>query len=402
MASFVEKHSFGVLRPSRAFFGFLGLPFLSFLYYFTTHMMKSGARVRRSDSSNKLDNITISTSIKGKKERTRIPIALSSFLLFLFILGLHLLLNDDSVDINRPGDIAFGMEATSEASIDNVFQGGKHAIWSRGWRDFVTCKSVPPTYYDLPTTHVISDLEAREYWRDCSGLVWVRIGDVVKFAKLSLGTTRGDLTLITTDGDASRKQGHMGGMPGFVGDDVAWRILKDERVAAWYTQNYDGTLEHWKLLLLPIGFDLHSRREGGVRGLGPMIRARDEVLGPGYSASVEAAASSLVYKCDSNPPPGGCPSLLDAVSDWSSCRLSPIHPPPFPSPPSSNPYAPVSFPGCRVEGVYVNFNWRSHSRHAFKVRREAMVEAGLTRGGTCGNLIVHEDEGTEGDKVWER
>ena len=54
--------------------------------------------------------------------------------------------------------------------------------------------------------------------------------------------------------------------------------------------------------------------------------------------------------------------------------------------------------------MYVNFNWRGHSRHAFKARREAMVDLGLSRMGGCEGIhVVHDEEGTVGrDELWGR
>jgi len=66
------------------------------------------------------------------------------------------------------------------------------------------------------------------------------------------------IVLITSDGDRDA--------PGSYPVEVTAAILNSPSIAAWYAQNYDGTVRHPKLYPIPIGFDLHTRWSGLVYG----------------------------------------------------------------------------------------------------------------------------------------
>lgn len=156
-----------------------------------------------------------------------------------------------------------------------MIENGKHALWSKGYQFLSTCPSVPPPYYVAPTESRVSGSEMQLYFNGCKGgVLWVRLNDVRTFGEKGIEGVEGEFVLVTTDGDASEHQGDestgVQGMPGYVGDQVTGEVLNDSRVKGWYMQNYDGGTEHWKVMYMPIGFDLHSGT-----GVGDLVRGRE-------------------------------------------------------------------------------------------------------------------------------
>jgi len=62
-----------------------------------------------------------------------------------------------------------------------------------------------------------------------------------------------DIILITSDGDRPTPSSYQA--------ETVKLILQCEKIVAWKTQNYDGTIKDSKIGFYPIGLDLHSRQE---------------------------------------------------------------------------------------------------------------------------------------------
>jgi len=89
-------------------------------------------------------------------------------------------------------------------------------------------------------------------------LVWVRLTALPQFAAEVLPRIGGRFALVTGDEDWS--------MP--TDFDGAGELIGSERVACWFTQNFDGRDASGKIFPLPIGIDFHTisnRRKWGHR-----------------------------------------------------------------------------------------------------------------------------------------
>lgn len=87
-------------------------------------------------------------------------------------------------------------------------------------------------------------------------LVWTRHIALPQFVEEVLPRVRHRFTLVTGDEDWA--------IPSGFGE--SHRIVNDDRVILWFTQNYDGTDESGKIRPLPIGLDFHTisnRRKWG-------------------------------------------------------------------------------------------------------------------------------------------
>ena len=87
-------------------------------------------------------------------------------------------------------------------------------------------------------------------------LVWMRLIALPQFIAEALPRIHARFALVTGDEDWAIPSGFEGSQT----------LLADERVACWFTQNYDGTLQHEKLHGVPIGLDFHTisnRRKWG-------------------------------------------------------------------------------------------------------------------------------------------
>ena len=81
-------------------------------------------------------------------------------------------------------------------------------------------------------------------------ILYIKLGsDLHKLLPL-LDLIKDPVTLVTTDGDAL--------IPTELGLKKAHQILNHCKIKKWLTQNYDGSIQHPKLLPYPIGLDLHS------------------------------------------------------------------------------------------------------------------------------------------------
>ena len=140
---------------------------------------------------------------------------------------------------------------------------GKGLLWSRGWHKFSdwagNSNLVYPAY---PTRYRTLSLERL---KQKQGIIWLRmgsdpekpeiatgaVGDINLFAREIIGSLKGPVILVTTDGDL--------GVPSGLPKETMSRILEDPSVVAWYTQNLDRPGFHKKLKPIPIGLDLHTR-----------------------------------------------------------------------------------------------------------------------------------------------
>jgi len=90
-----------------------------------------------------------------------------------------------------------------------------------------------------------------------NGYAWVRLGspgsskwDLDTFVNDIMPTFTDHFILITTDGDAS--------VPSDLNQTTVQKLLSNQYLVLWMTQNYDGTCTDPKLVPFPIGFDLHT------------------------------------------------------------------------------------------------------------------------------------------------
>lgn len=87
-------------------------------------------------------------------------------------------------------------------------------------------------------------------------LVWMRLIALPQFIDEALPRIKARFALVTGDEDWAVPSGF----------ERSAALLADERIACWFSQNYDGTLQHEKLSGLPIGLDFHTisnRRKWG-------------------------------------------------------------------------------------------------------------------------------------------
>jgi hypothetical protein len=102
--------------------------------------------------------------------------------------------------------------------------------------------------------------------------IWIRLGsvnyknintDIDIFSKL-LPHVKKPLILITGDGDRSVFKD--------IKKETSLSILKSNKIVKWFTQNYDGTIKHHKIINYPIGLDLHSNRGSQLRSYYQILR----------------------------------------------------------------------------------------------------------------------------------
>lgn len=87
-------------------------------------------------------------------------------------------------------------------------------------------------------------------------VLWIRSGSETSVHDLNyltgaLQILPHPVILLTSDGDR--------GVPGSYPGSTVMKILSSPKIIAWYTQNYDGTMDHPKLKRYPIGFDFHTQ-----------------------------------------------------------------------------------------------------------------------------------------------
>ena len=93
--------------------------------------------------------------------------------------------------------------------------------------------------------------------REAKKIIFIRLGSSSYITDLDIFSSMINLLtkpviLVTTDGDRN--------VPSSYNHITVNKILNSDKISKWYTQNYDGTLQHDKLFHIPIGFDLHTKK----------------------------------------------------------------------------------------------------------------------------------------------
>lgn len=148
-------------------------------------------------------------------------------------------------------------------------------LWSRGYFDLVSLDNpqIPIGYFMKPTEHLSPPDSMAKDFKDLQGWVWIRTGshfnqpnDLEQFVRTVLPNITRPIRLISGDGDA--------GVPGNLMPGVSDAILEHPMVNVWYTQNYDGSVNHPKIRPLPIGLDLHfGFNTAAYKRLEPLLKA---------------------------------------------------------------------------------------------------------------------------------
>jgi len=125
----------------------------------------------------------------------------------------------------------------------------KNLIWSKG--------PLATTYSNFSTERNSSSKQIRNIIEENDGLIFIRLGSTKKIKDLehfadNLHFLTKPVILVTSDGDRS--------VPSSYNESIYNKILSDNMIRKWYTQNYDHSVEHEKLRHLPIGFDLHTSK----------------------------------------------------------------------------------------------------------------------------------------------
>ncbi|WP_428332116.1 hypothetical protein [Novosphingobium sp.] len=139
-------------------------------------------------------------------------------------------------------------------------------ISTHGWYDWVLADNphIPPAYFHHLPMALASPAFMQRAFLPLRGTVWLRLGcnalsDINTFAEHVLTHLVEPITLITTYGNNA--------IPGDLQPGVADKILNHPAVRAWYTQNYDGTQTHAKLLPVPIGLDATNGNMATLRSM---------------------------------------------------------------------------------------------------------------------------------------
>jgi len=115
-------------------------------------------------------------------------------------------------------------------------------------------------------------------------LVWIRLIALPQFLDEALPRIKARFALVTGDEDWAIPSGF----------DRSQALLADERVACWFTQNYDGTEAHDKLQPLPIGLDFHTISNRRKWGHWPATPAAQEAELEALRASAPPSARRLL------------------------------------------------------------------------------------------------------------
>ena len=104
--------------------------------------------------------------------------------------------------------------------------------------------------------------------------IWIRLSsngnttDITYFANKLLPKIKTPKTIVTSDGDCS--------VPSDLKRCVVDKILNNKNITRWYTQNFDGTLNHEKLKRYPIGVDLHHKNLFPVKKVLNLLSIRNK------------------------------------------------------------------------------------------------------------------------------
>jgi hypothetical protein len=115
-------------------------------------------------------------------------------------------------------------------------------------------------------------------------LVWMRLIALPQFIDEALPRITARFALVTGDEDWAIPSGF----------DRSAELLGDARVAAWFTQNYDGTVRSEKLFPLPIGLDFHTISNRRKWGHWPATPAAQEAELEALRAAAKPNAQRLL------------------------------------------------------------------------------------------------------------
>jgi hypothetical protein len=115
-------------------------------------------------------------------------------------------------------------------------------------------------------------------------LVWMRLIALPQFMDEALPRIKVRFGLVTGDEDWAIPSGF----------NRSRELLEDARIAAWFSQNYDGTVSHEKLQGLPIGLDFHTISNRHKWGHWPATPAAQEADLEALRAAAKPNAQRLV------------------------------------------------------------------------------------------------------------
>lgn len=125
--------------------------------------------------------------------------------------------------------------------------------------DYIWSKGIHRNNYSALQSNqrVINETTIQEIIKIYDGnIIWIRTGlptseqtDLDVFSK-HVDKIQQKSVLVTGDGDRP--------VPSSYSETTVQTILNCDNIVSWYTQNYDGTLQHEKIKYMPIGFDLHT------------------------------------------------------------------------------------------------------------------------------------------------
>ena len=128
-------------------------------------------------------------------------------------------------------------------------QNSLNFLWSRG----LTKKNMYTMVNEnrVRKKLILNQLEEDIVWIRTTGKAKEEYCDLDYFSE-SLENIKNDIILVTSDGIKS--------IPSDLKKSTFDKIINCPKIKRWYTQNYDGTVQHEKLKNYPIGFDLHTTR----------------------------------------------------------------------------------------------------------------------------------------------
>lgn len=132
-------------------------------------------------------------------------------------------------------------------------------------------------YSDKKTCIASKNSEIKDLINKSKDVIFIRNGsnshlkDLNLFAN-NINLLKKPLILITSDGDKS--------VPSSYDIKIVKKILENDKILFWYTQNYDKSYIHKKLRHIPIGFDCHTTQwlinNSAEKKIEFMIKCRNE------------------------------------------------------------------------------------------------------------------------------
>lgn len=143
--------------------------------------------------------------------------------------------------------------STVNLNIDNI-------LWSKGYskgnyakkhtEHIVSVKYINKLIKEFNTTSLLMNNHNKYLW--IRNTTKINQDTDLDFLAQNIDTIITPFILITTDGDRP--------VPSSYNNNTILTILNSDKVLLWFTQNYDRTIEHYKLKYMPIGLDLHTSR----------------------------------------------------------------------------------------------------------------------------------------------